>query len=409
MCGEPIAPADLAGRIVTDDFEDVFAFDVDGSAFRRIADAPGPEFDAAWSPDGAWVTYRDSTRGINVDDEVFVARADGTRRRNVSDDPGNDWGPDWSPDGSTIAFNSDRDGSIRGYLVDLDGANLRRIAVDAWLEYPAWSPDGTQLAFMGATGATYELFVVDLATNEVRQLTASAGSDGWPAWSPDGSTIAFASERDDCRYAPPDAECWRDDGGRAEHHSIWTIHPDGTGLRRVSPEHAQFVAWSPDGQFLLLSGYALFVVRPDGLLLARGRAEELVGLPQRVLAGGVVVESEAGPADTIVAVPADEARRESAWLALSDGINTVPADDREGFLARLALLLGDQVSTNDFAQAVTTARAWRSSSSGAGSDTAKIWFGRRLASVVAPCASGRPDVLEAASSATTARPDSVRK
>jgi 3-(3-hydroxy-phenyl)propionate hydroxylase len=103
----------------------------------------------------------------------------------------------------------------------------------------------------------------------------------------------------------------------------------------------------------------VFVVRPDGLLLARGRADDLVDLPQHVLAGGVAVETEAGPADAVVAVAADEERRESAWMALSDGINAVPSDDREGFLARLALLLGDQVPTDDFAQAVTTAAAVR--------------------------------------------------
>jgi 3-(3-hydroxy-phenyl)propionate hydroxylase len=103
----------------------------------------------------------------------------------------------------------------------------------------------------------------------------------------------------------------------------------------------------------------LFIVRPDGLLLARGRTDDLTDLPQRVLAGGVAVESEAGPAEAVVAVPADEARRESAWLALSDGINAVPFDDREGFLARLALLLGDQVSTDDFARAVTSAASVR--------------------------------------------------
>ena len=62
---------------------------------------------------------------------------------------------------------------------------------------------------------------------------------------------------------------------------VWTIHPDGTGLRRVSPEHAQFVAWSPDGQFLLLSGYALFVVRPDGT----GRLEVRTPSLPRALGG----------------------------------------------------------------------------------------------------------------------------
>ncbi len=84
-----------------DDFEDVRAMDVDGSNVVKIADDPaGSEFDGAWSPDGDWVVYRDSTRGINDDDEIFIARADGTDRRNLTKDPANDWGPDWSPDGA---------------------------------------------------------------------------------------------------------------------------------------------------------------------------------------------------------------------------------------------------------------------------------------------------------------------
>ena len=97
--GEPIDTTDLSGRIVTDDFEDVFAMDVDGSNVVVLADAAGSEFDGAWSPDGRFVVYRDSTRGLNEDDEIFVVRADGTEPRNITNDPANDWGPDWSPDG----------------------------------------------------------------------------------------------------------------------------------------------------------------------------------------------------------------------------------------------------------------------------------------------------------------------
>lgn len=243
VTGETIEPADLSGRIVTDDFEDVFAFDVDGSHFTRIArDPAGSEFDGSWSPDRDWVVYRDSTRGINNDDEIFIASADGTDHRNLTNNPANDWGPDWSPDGTTIAFNSDRDGGpLAGYLV---------------------SPDG-QLAFTGAIGSNYEIFVIDLATGNVAQLTDSPGQDAWTAWSPDGSTIAFMSVRDDCRFAPLTQECWEGDVDD-EYHDIWTIRPDGTDLRRVTPELGQFVTWSPDGQYLLISGHALFVVRPDG-------------------------------------------------------------------------------------------------------------------------------------------------
>lgn len=283
ISGEPIELVELTGRIVTDDFEDLFAMNVDGSNFVRVAaDPAGPEFDGSWSPDGKRIAYRDSTRGINENDEIVIASADGTDHRNLTNNPANDWGPDWSPDGTTIAFNSDRDhgAGLRGYLAKPDGSNLRRIDVDTWVEYPSWSPDGTKLAFMGALGSNYEVFVVDLKTLAVDQLTDSPGHDAWPAWSPDGSTIAFSSVRDDCRFAPATAECWQT-GDIGEHFDIWTIHPDGSDLRRVTPEFGQFVTWSPDSRYLLISGYALYVVRPDGTGRLELRTPEL----QRALGG----------------------------------------------------------------------------------------------------------------------------
>jgi TolB protein len=282
VTGKPIEVADLSGRIVFDDFEDVFLMNVDGSNVVTVAGDPaGPEFDGAWSPDGEWVAYRDSTRGINEDDEIFVARADGSERRNITNDPANDWGPDWSPDGRSIVFNSDRvGGSLRGYLVDPDGSNLRALDVDAWVEYASFAPDGERIAFMGHQGSDYEIFVADLTTGAVEQLTDSPGSDGWPAWSADGSTIAFTSEREDCAFLTPEAECWRTGD---EHHDIWLMDVDGSNQRRVTPEVGQFVAWSPDSRYLLISGHALYVVRPDGTgrleLRADGIDLPLGGIP----------------------------------------------------------------------------------------------------------------------------------
>jgi Tol biopolymer transport system component len=255
----------LTGQILlSTETDDVYRARADGSGLLRVTDRRGPEFDAAWSPDGNRIAYRDSRRGINHDDEIFVVDADGEHPRNLTHDPGNDWGPDWSPDGRAIVFNSDRDGlPMGGFLVRPNGTHLRRIATDLYVEYPSWSPDGRRIAFMGGdiTGE-YDIWSVGVDGKHPVQLTNSPGSDGWPAWSPDGSRIAFTSVRDDCSYS--DAPDCRTTGDIGPHHDVWVVNVDGTGLARVTSEFGQFVTWSPDGQYLLVAGFDLYVIRPDG-------------------------------------------------------------------------------------------------------------------------------------------------
>jgi hypothetical protein len=60
-------------------------------------------------------------------------------------------------------------------------------------------------------------------------------------------------------------------------------HGRSSDQRRVTSEAGQFVAWSPDGRYLLVSGRALYVVRPDGTgrleLRTDGIAHALGGIP----------------------------------------------------------------------------------------------------------------------------------
>jgi Tol biopolymer transport system component len=269
IAGTPLALDDLEGQIVFDDYEDLWTMRADATDLRRLGERPGAEFDGAWSPDGAWIAYRDSRRGINEDDEIYLMAADGSGVRNLTADPANDWGPAWSPDGRWVAFNSDRDGHPMGaYLVHPDGTGLHRLPIDGWVEYVSFSPDGTHIAYMGHDGDGYEIYRADVVTGASTRLTDAPGDDGWPAWSPDGTTIAFKSQRDDCLWAAADVDCWHGDQP-GEHDDIWIMAADGSDQRRVTPEAGQFVAWAPDGETLLISGRTLYVVRPDGT----GRAE----------------------------------------------------------------------------------------------------------------------------------------
>ncbi len=103
----------------------------------------------------------------------------------------------------------------------------------------------------------------------------------------------------------------------------------------------------------------LLVVRPDGLLLCRLRDDE----PLRQLAAHVRNGTSPTPAGTgpktssgASATPAPpETALETAWQAVSEGLDRVPRSDHAGLLTRLVLLLAEQTSPEIVARAVDAA------------------------------------------------------
>jgi len=93
----PIDVESLTGRIVVTGEEDVYSANADGTGLQRLITAPGPEMEPAWAPDGSRVVYRDSRRGITVDDEIFVVDADSTDATNRTNHPPTTGGPTGPP------------------------------------------------------------------------------------------------------------------------------------------------------------------------------------------------------------------------------------------------------------------------------------------------------------------------
>jgi TolB protein len=134
--------------------------------------------------------------------------------------------PAWSPDSKTIAFQCKMDfGDLEICLINRDGSGFRRLTTTRDVDdSPAWSPDGSTIAFItipldpwdGASAAT--IAVMTPSGTDVVLLTS--GFD--PAWSPDGSKLVFA----------------RSDG-------LFTISPDGSGLKRITTGRHRAPTWRP--------------------------------------------------------------------------------------------------------------------------------------------------------------------
>jgi Tol biopolymer transport system component len=158
------------------------------------------------------------------------------------------------------------------YVMNADGTQQRQVTTftagkpfTADLFDPAWSPDGNQLVFevrnskKGDPPNRRALFVVNADGSALRKLTDwSLNAGDSPDWSPDGTVILFRSVSTANRH----------------HGNLYTIHPDGTGLKRLTNYPAAKTvltgSFSPDGKWVTLARFsetpypAIYVMRANG-------------------------------------------------------------------------------------------------------------------------------------------------
>ncbi len=114
----------------------------------------------------------------------------------------------------------------------------------------------------------------------------------------------------------------------------------------------------PDGAVVAALGARdseVFVIRPDGVLLCRLDGVAQIGEVVRHLSLGTAPTGGPSVIDSGPSIDPAELRRENVWMGLSDALDQVAGNDREGFLIRLALVLGSQLGQREFEEAVAAA------------------------------------------------------
>jgi TolB protein len=239
------------------DEEDVQIFSVarPGAKARKLTSG-GSGYNPDYSPDGRRIVFERRFGGVKPDAMVMMG-SDGSSPAVVSTtcvaDPClGDNSPAWSPDGTRFVFErafgpivkDEAAGGLELVTSNADGTSeqviLRSLPLGREPHDAQWSPDGTRIAvnmlnIKAKPRNGSAIYVLDADGSDFHRITPMRLNAGNPDWSPDGKRIVFNSSYE----------------GQAA-VEIYTVRPDGNGLRRVRKEPKGSFSfqpvWSPNGK-----------------------------------------------------------------------------------------------------------------------------------------------------------------
>ncbi len=228
-------------RLGRDGTNALYALSLADKSLKPFATAGGVwDWAPAPSPDGEWLVF---STGSPTRAEVAIVRRDGSERRVVAKAGGlvlsSPW---WTPEGR-IAFGGVWGGRAEVFAVDPASNDLFQLTQTAGsveeVRIPSFAQAGDLLVFSGKQSGLFRVFAQ--APGEAPRAVSPAGANAYtPALSPDGKRVAFSGTLADGQSG------------------IFSVGVDGGDLKHLAApaggSWACCAAWSPDGRWLAYVG-----------------------------------------------------------------------------------------------------------------------------------------------------------
>jgi len=210
-----------------------------------------------WSPNGNAIVFGIGTfnaffNGFNglflkpgdrADDgaQIAIVNADGTGFRELTKGPNNSAFPSIAPDGKRVVFRSFGPEGDNGLKIFNLETNTITSLTQGYDNFPLWSPRGDLIMFSRLAEKDYEIFTIKPDGTGVKRLSYSHGNDAHQGWSPDGQRIVFASSR----LGFKDEITYTD--APQPYGELFTMRYDGTDVQQLTDNQWEdgTPAWQP--------------------------------------------------------------------------------------------------------------------------------------------------------------------
>jgi tricorn protease len=203
---------------------DLWSVSSDGGLARRLTDAEGNEFLAAFSPDGRHIAF---TGEMDHGRDAYIMPAEGGSPERLTYHPWSEWVLGWAPDGESVIFRSMRNEAhyiYKLYTISIDGGFPEEMGLGE-ISLITFEPGGKRIAFNRFSrefrtwkryrgGMAQDIWVGNPESMKFERVTDYEGTDAFPMWA--GDRIYFISDRD----ATANIYSMRPDGSDVKQHTF---------------------------------------------------------------------------------------------------------------------------------------------------------------------------------------------